>query len=156
MIARNSRSTNTLKFLRPVLKEFDHYCLAFKYLLCFRNQCKRTRSCDCKNCTIYCTGKAVERKICEYVNPCEMDIGNQCLIASSPSETTTSTAETTTAEPMLNTIYQCFKSYYNNEIKSEYRAKFPNGTEIQNVDNLDLKGARRRCLFLGFSIERFI
>ena len=112
----------------------------------FSNHYKRTRSCECNNCTVYCNGKAFERKICGYVNACAND--SQCLPASA-STTSASIADPSMDDEMDGKQFSCWTQYDNHKIKSDYRLQYSNGTEIPNSKNLKRLEAKRRCLILG-------
>ena len=112
----------------------------------FSNHNKRTRSCECNNCTVYCNGKAFERKICGYVNSCENDA--QCVTASA-SATSASIADPLMDDEMDGKQFSCWTKYDNHKIKSDYRLKYSNATEIPNSENLTRLEAKRRCLILG-------
>ena len=116
---------------------------------------KRTRSCECDNCTIYCTGKSFERKICGYKNECELGNEENCLNLSPTLETPTPPPEPTPPAPSTpdssdpSEMYSCWTEHLEKMIGSAYSVVYENGTQIPNMKK---KEAMRECDILGFRI----
>ena len=109
---------------------------------------QRTRSCECQNCTVYCTGKSFERRICGYKNVCELGNEENCLNLSPKLEEPT--PDPVSPDPITpDHMYSCWTKHLDKKITKDYDVTFENGTEVPNVKGLSFFEAKRRCDILG-------